>query len=60
MLQRDQVGFGTFVRKPYHKNVPVIDSNSDYVFWIEFKSNIFPENEPLIKGVIFIQPETSR
>lgn len=40
-----------WVRKPFDKDVQIIDSNSNFIFWIKLKTKTFPENEPLIIGV---------
>lgn len=52
-------GLGVFVKDELLKYVEVIESKSDYVFWIKLKNDVFNPCRYLVIGIVYIPPESS-
>ena len=58
--QRKSGGLGCFVRNDILKHVSVIETDSDYVFWVKVCKSLLVTNYDILFGITYVPPLSSR
>ena len=57
---RKSGGIGIFFRNRFESKIKIIETDSDYIFWLRLDKSLFSINEDLILGILYIPPSQSR
>ena len=53
-------GIGVFVKDNISPHISIIDSDSDYILWLQLSKSFFKAEDDLIFGVVYLPPTDSR
>ena len=53
-------GIGVFVKDNSSPHISIIDSDSDYILWLQLSKSFFKAEDDLIFGVVYLPPTDSR
>ena len=53
-------GIGVFVKDNISPHISIIDSDSDYILWLQLSKSFFKAEDVLIFGIVYLPPTDSR